>query len=261
MRPGKRIELAVCKTLEIGFTHPKKRDATYHCWNKYPQPCSACRSPPASLRLSMRMSRSRPGPGLKKNPDGTYSRTYDAAAEAPLQDQMKACRLGRTRCLLAAPRPRFTSIRRATGRRCQACRTRSATSAKSQRARDVDEARAARLARFTGDGPAQNQAAFEAPLASAAPVAASRPAAAPARREAAHGDAGHARAARRKATIPHEFFGGDSSARSRALAARRRRAFVVTRRGPHRPTARATATIRDNVGVARPRAAAAALRA
>ena len=22
-----------------------------------------------------------PGPGLKKNPDGTYSRTYDAAAE------------------------------------------------------------------------------------------------------------------------------------------------------------------------------------
>ena len=28
-----------------------------------------------------------PGPGLKKNPDGTYSRTYDAAAEGAAADQ------------------------------------------------------------------------------------------------------------------------------------------------------------------------------
>ena len=28
-----------------------------------------------------------PGPGLKKNPDGTYSRTYDAAAEGAAADK------------------------------------------------------------------------------------------------------------------------------------------------------------------------------
>ena len=28
-----------------------------------------------------------PGPGLKKNPDGTYSRTYDAQAEGAAADQ------------------------------------------------------------------------------------------------------------------------------------------------------------------------------
>ena len=68
-RQGKRIGLAVCKTLELCQPSPKKRDAAYHCWNKVPQPCSAsASSPPASFLLSMRMSRSPQDWASKRTP-------------------------------------------------------------------------------------------------------------------------------------------------------------------------------------------------
>ena len=91
---------------------------------------------------------------------------------------------------------------------------RAARPAPKASARDVDEARAARLARFTGDGPAQNQAAFQAALASAAPAAPAAPAAskasAPAEkpRMATLGTI----AQRDGGDDPDEFFGGDSTA-------------------------------------------------
>ena len=88
---------------------------------------------------------------------------------------------------------------------------RAARPAPKASARDVDEARAARLARFTGDGPAQNQAAFEAALASAAPSAASRPAAAPAAEKPRMATLGTL-AQRDGKDDPDEFFGGDSTA-------------------------------------------------
>ena len=91
---------------------------------------------------------------------------------------------------------------------------RAARPAPKASARDVDEARAARLARFSDEGAAQNQAAFEAALASAAPSAPSTTAAskasAPAEkpRMATLGTI----AQRDGGDDPDEFFGGDSTA-------------------------------------------------
>ena len=153
-----------------------------------------------------------PGPGLKKNPDGTYSRTYDAAAEGAAAGENEPGLPAWQNALLvgcAAAAFYFYS----SGHRPQMPRMpqRAARPAPKASARDVDEARAARLARFTGDGPAQNQAAFEAALASAAPPAASRPAAAPAAEKPRMATLGTL-AQRDGKDDPDEFFGGDSTA-------------------------------------------------
>ena len=154
-----------------------------------------------------------PGPGLKKNPDGTYSRTYDAAAEGAAADKGGEGLPAWQNALLvgcAAAAFYFYS----SGHRPQMPRMpqRAARPAPKASARDVDEARAARLARFTGDGPAQNQAAFEAALASAAPPAASRPAAAAPAAEKPRMATLGTLAQRDGKDDPDEFFGGDSTA-------------------------------------------------
>ena len=154
-----------------------------------------------------------PGPGLKKNPDGTYSRTYDAAAEGAAGEN-EGLPAWQNALLVGCAAAAFYFY--SSGHRPQMPRMpqRAARPAPKASARDVDEARAARLARFTGDGPAQNQAAFEAALASAAPSAPSTTAAskasAPAEkpRMATLGTL----AQRDGGDDPDEFFGGDSTA-------------------------------------------------
>ena len=155
-----------------------------------------------------------PGPGLKKNPDGTYSRTYDAAAEGAAAGENEGLPAWQNALLVGCAAAAFYFY--SSGHRPQMPRMpqRAARPAPKASARDVDEARAARLARFTGDGPAQNQAAFEAALASAAPAAPAAPAAsrasAPAEkpRMATLGTI----AQRDEKDDPDEFFGGDSTA-------------------------------------------------
>ena len=156
-----------------------------------------------------------PGPGLKKNPDGTYSRTYDAQAEgAAAGSGGEGLPAWQNALLVGCAAAAFYFY--SSGHRPQMPRMpqRAARPAPKASARDVDEARAARLARFTGDGPAQNQAAFEAALASAAPAAPAAPAAskasAPAEkpRMATLGTI----AQRGGGDDPDEFFGGDSTA-------------------------------------------------
>ena len=155
-----------------------------------------------------------PGPGLKKNPDGTYSRTYDAAAEGAAAGENEGLPAWQNALLVGCAAAAFYFY--SSGHRPQMPRMpqRAARPAPKASARDVDEARAARLARFTGDGPAQNQAAFEAALASAAPAAPAAPAAskasAPAEkpRMATLGTI----AQRDGGDDPDEFFGGDSTA-------------------------------------------------
>jgi hypothetical protein len=152
-----------------------------------------------------------PGPGLKKNPDGTYSRTYDAAAEGAAAGENEGLPAWQNALLVGCAAAAFYFY--SSGHRPQLPRMpqRAARPAPKATARDVDEARAARLARFTGDGPAQNQAAFEAALASAAPPAASRPAAAPAAEKPRMATLGTL-AQRDGKDDPDEFFGGDSTA-------------------------------------------------
>ena len=154
-----------------------------------------------------------PGPGLKKNPDGTYSRTYDAAAEGAAAGENEGLPAWQNALLVAAAAAAFYCYN--TGHRPQLPKMpqRAARPAPKASARDVDEARAARLARFTGDGPAQNQAAFEAALASAAPApsttaASKAPAPAEKPRMATLGTL----AQRDGKDDPDEFFGGDSTA-------------------------------------------------
>ena len=155
-----------------------------------------------------------PGPGLKKNPDGTYSRTYDAQAEGAAAGENEGLPAWQNALLVGCAAAAFYFY--SSGHRPQMPQlpARRARSAPKASARDVDEARAARLARFTGDGPAQNQAAFEAALASAAPAAPAAPAAskasAPAEkpRMATLGTI----AQRDGGDDPDEFFGGDSTA-------------------------------------------------
>jgi len=156
-----------------------------------------------------------PGPGLKKNPDGTYSRTYDAQAEgAAAGSGGEGLPAWQNALLVAAAAAAFYCYN--TGHRPQMPRMpqRAARPAPKASARDVDEARAARLARFTGDGPAQNQAAFEAALASAAPAAPSSAAAskAPAPAEKPRMATLGTIAQRDGGDDPDEFFGGDSTA-------------------------------------------------
>ena len=152
-----------------------------------------------------------PGPGLKKNPDGTYSRTYDAQAEgAAAGSSGEGLPAWQNALLVGCAAAAFYFY--SSGHRPQMPRMpQRARPAPKASARDVDEARAARLARFTGDGPAQNQAAFEAALASAAPAAtAASKASAPAEkpRMATLGTL----AQRDGKDDPDEFFGGDSTA-------------------------------------------------
>jgi len=159
-----------------------------------------------------------PGPGLKKNDDGTYSRTYDAEAEGARagggggeglpawQNLVLTAAVGGALYVYANGRaPRLPSL----PKRAPPPPPPPASAA------DVAEARAARLARFTGDGPAKNAAAFADALAD---DAAARPAAgAP----AAAAPAAAAPAAPRTATLgsllakegdrEDEFFGGDST--------------------------------------------------
>mmetsp|Transcript_8692 Transcript_8692/g.23579 ORF Transcript_8692/g.23579 Transcript_8692/m.23579 type:complete len:180 (+) Transcript_8692:71-610(+) len=154
-----------------------------------------------------------PGPGLKKNPDGTYSRTYDAQAEGAAAGENEGFPAWQNALLVGCAAAAFYFY--SSGHRPQMPQLprRAARPAPKASARDVDEARAARLARFTGDGPAQNQAAFEAALASAAPAAsttAASKASAPAEkpRMATLGTI----AQRDGGDDPDEFFGGDSTA-------------------------------------------------
>ena len=218
MRPGKRIELAVCKTLETQVSHAKKRDATYHCSNKIAA---------AMLRLSLLASSLfaavhadvsfTPGPGLKKNPDGTYSRTYDAAAEGAAAGENEGLPAWQNALLVGCAAAAFYFY--SSGHRPQMPRMpqRAARPAPKASARDVDEARAARLARFTGDGPAQNQAAFEAALASAAPAAPVATGAPRRLRSRAWRRWGRSRSATER-TTPTRFFGGDSTAQYKQVA-------------------------------------------
>ena len=210
--PGKRIELAVCKTLETQVSQAKKRDAAYHCWNKVPTTMLRLSLLASSLFAAIHADVSfTPGPGLKKNPDGTYSRTYDAAAEGAAAGESEGLPAWQNALLVGCAAAAFYFY--SSGHRPQMPRMpqRAARPAPKASARDVDEARAARLARFTGDGPAQNQAAFEAALASAAPPAASRPAAAPAAEKPRMATLGTL-AQRDGKDDPDEFFGGDSTA-------------------------------------------------
>ena len=210
--PGKRIELAVCKALETQVSQAKKRDAAYHCWNKVPTTMLRLSLLASSLFAAVHADVSfTPGPGLKKNPDGTYSRTYDAAAEGAAAGDNEGLPAWQNALLVGCAAAAFYFY--SSGHRPQMPRMpqRAARPAPKASARDVDEARAARLARFTGDGPAQNQAAFEAALASAAPPAASRPAAAPAAEKPRMATLGTL-AQRDGKDDPDEFFGGDSTA-------------------------------------------------
>ena len=149
-----------------------------------------------------------PGPGLKKNPDGSYSRTYDAQAEGaaagagggdglpPWQNALLvAAAAAAFYCYSSGHMPQLPRMQRA------------ARPPPKASAGDVDEARVARLARFTGDGPTTNQKAFEAALGGGVATAAAPRPAAPASRVATLGTI----AARDGADDPDEFFGGDST--------------------------------------------------
>ena len=99
--PGKRIELAVCKALETQVSQAKKRDAAHHCWNKVPTTMLRLSLLASSLFAAVHADVSfTPGPGLKKNPDGTYSRTYDAQAEGAAAGENEGC------LLYTSPSPR-----------------------------------------------------------------------------------------------------------------------------------------------------------
>jgi len=156
-----------------------------------------------------------PGPGLKKNDDGTYSRTYDAKAEGAAADRggggdgalppwqnlaLSVFVVAAVYCYSSGSLPSLPSMPKREPR---------APPPASES--DVAEARAARLARFTGAGPARNEAAFAEALDGAGPAspAAARAPAAPAAPVARVATLGSVLA--RDGDKEDEFFGGDST--------------------------------------------------
>ena len=171
------------------------------------RPCLLLLAPLVSAKFT-------PGPGLKENPDGTYSRTYDAAAEGaaggaggggegesnPVYNVLFTIALVLAWYLYQNGKlPSLPSM---------PSRAPRAPPPASQD--EVDEARRARLARFTGDGPARNAEAFQEALGAADPTPVAR--AAPGSSRKPPGVATLGSTARADGDDPDEFFGGDSTA-------------------------------------------------
>ena len=110
-----------------------------------------------------------PGPGLKQNPDGSYSRTLSkeyvesvGGGDNPKEPEGESSAMTNLVVTLVLVGCMVVYANREAVIGSLTMPERPRQKARPSSEAEIAEARAARLARFTGDGPERNQAAFQA---------------------------------------------------------------------------------------------------